>query len=285
MESIPSAIFWTTVRRRAALIVMLVAAGAAGGLGVSFLFEPRYRAEVILLPQTNQNQKGLLGSLTGQFGGLAGLAGLDLESTSIKYEALEVLKSQSLMREFIADRNLMPVLFAHDWNARKSEWNVAGPDVPTLNDAWREFDTRIRAVREDRRTGSVTLGVTWSDPRVAADWANDLAARANARMRDRAIQDARRSLAYLEREVEAARVVEVKQALYKLIEGQYKSIVFANANEDFAFKVVDAALAPDEDDYIQPKRAVFAAVGGAVGLLAAALFVLLDLRRLALPTG
>lgn len=285
MNTIPTPMLWSSLRRRAGIGVILVAVGAALGFGLSFLFEPHYRAEVILLPQTSQNQQGLLGSLTGQFGGLAGLAGLDLESSASKHEALEVLKSQSLVREFIADRNLMSVLFADEWDSSRGEWKVDGPDVPTLNDAWREFDTRIRSVREDRRTGSVTLGVDWTDPEVAAEWANDLAARANARMRDRAIQDALRSLAYLEKEVESARVVEVKQALYKLIEGQYKTIVFAKSNEDFAFKVVDAALAPDKDDYVQPKRAVFAAVGGILGLFYAVLLVLVDLRRIALPPG
>ncbi len=285
MTAIPGPILWTAVRHRAALGVTLVAAGAVIGLGLSFLFQPQYRAEVILLPQTNQNQQGLLGSLTGQFGGLAGLAGLDIESSASKHEALEVLKSQSLVRDFIADRNLMPVLFADEWDSSGGAWKVDGPEIPTINDAWREFDTNIRGVREDRRTGSVTLGIVWHDPEVAAEWANDLAARANARMRDRAIKDALRSLAYLEKEVESARVVEVKQALYKLIEGQYKTIVFAKANEDFAFKVVDAALAPDEDDYVQPKRAVFAAVGGLLGSLCAAFIVLLDLRRIAPPAG
>lgn len=280
MKPIPSATLWTLVGRRAPLLLILAIIGTVAGFGLSFLFEPQYRAEIILVPQTNQKQQGLLGSLAGQFGGLAGLAGLEFESGASKYEALEVLKSQSLMREFIADRNIMPLLFADEWNAAKGEWKVSGADVPTLNDAWHEFDTRIRTVREDRRTGSVTLGITWSDPQVAAVWANDLAARANARMRSRAIEDARRSLTYLEKEVEAARVVEVKQALYKLIEGQYQSIVFANANEDFAFKVVDGALAPDTDDFTWPKRAVFAVVGGLLALLCSMLVVLLDIRQM-----
>ena len=97
----------------------------------------------------------------------------------------------------------------------------------------------------------------------------------------RAIQDARKSLAYLEKEVDAARVVEIKETLYKLIESQYKTMLFSNVNDDYAFKVVDPALVPDEDDYVQPKRAVFAAVGCLLGLIVASLVLLFDLRRLA----
>jgi capsule polysaccharide export protein KpsE/RkpR len=79
-------------------------------------------------------------------------------------EALAVLKSKGYARQFITDEQLMPALFTQ-----------AGPfdDRKDVRDAIRIFDDKVRSVEQDRRTGLVTVTMTWTDPARAASWAND----------------------------------------------------------------------------------------------------------------
>ena len=172
------------------------------------------------------------------------------------------------------------MLFPKDWDADRQRWKPADPDeVPSLADGVREFDRRVRAVDEDRRTGLVTLSIEWRDRKVAADWANDMVRRANARMQARSIDEARRTIEYLTREASSEDSVAVREGLYKIVESQYKSMALASVRQDFAFRVIDAAVPPDADDIAFPRRAVFAAVGGFVGLLIGGVLLLFEVRR------
>jgi len=268
------------LRRRAAATIVLPLAAAALGFSLSFLFAPKYRVEAVLLPQQADAPQGVLGSLAGQFGGLASLAGVDLGGGSNKVEGVAVLRSRSLAEEFIRSRNLLPVLFPEDWDANKQHWKPMDPeDVPTLGEGIRKLDRHVRAVLEDRRTGLVTLSITWRDAAVAADWANDLVRRANVRMQARAVQEARRTIEFLAQKAAAEGSVSVREALYKIVESQYKSMALASVREDFAFRVIDPAVAPDPDDFAEPRRAVFAAAGAFVGLVLAGFMLLVEARR------
>jgi uncharacterized protein involved in exopolysaccharide biosynthesis len=271
---------FAALRRRAALMVALPIMVAALALAASYLVEPRYRVKAVLIPQQSNQQQGLLGSLAAQVGGMAALAGVDLGGSMNKFEAIEVLRSRSLAEEFINSRKLLPLLFPKDWDADRQQWKATDRDeVPSLADGVREFDRRVRAVAEDRRTGLVTLSIEWRDRKVAADWANDLIRRANARMQAREIDEARRTIEYLTRKASSEESVAVREGLYKIVESQYKSMALASVRQDFAFRVIDAASPPDADDIAVPRRAVYAAVGGFVGLLISGLLLLFEVRR------
>ena len=94
---------FAALRRRAAVLVAVPTVVAALALAASYLVEPRYRVETVLIPQQEGQQQGLLGSLMGQFGGVAALAGVDLGGSMNKFEAIGVLRST------VADRG------AHQW--------------------------------------------------------------------------------------------------------------------------------------------------------------------------
>lgn len=264
---------WLTI-----LLLPVVAAGLA--YAGTFLMTPQYRVEVVLLPQDADAQAGLLGSLAGQFGGLASLAGVDLARGSDKNEAIETLQSRSLTEEFLADRKLLPVLFREHWDERAQRWRTELREgEPTLADGVRYFDRRVRSVSEDRRTGIVRLTITWRDAKAAADWANELVRRTNARMRKASADEAMRILQYVERRAAEEPAVGVRESLFKVVESQYKSLALATAREDFAFRVIDPATPPDPDDIASPRRALIAAAGAVVGLLGVVALLLWDVRR------
>jgi uncharacterized protein involved in exopolysaccharide biosynthesis len=117
--------------------------------------------------------------------------------------------------------------------------------------------------------------IDWRDPVEAARWANELVSRVNAEMRDRAIKKSEASLAFLERELQSTTLVETRQAINRLIEAQIKQRMLANVSHEYAFRVVDPAIAPDRDDVAKPKKLLALAAGPIAGLLFAIMTVLM----------
>lgn len=251
--------------------------GAAVMLGVSFLIRPIYRAEIVVIPASDSKDGGVLSSLQSEFGGLASLAGINLGASGgdMKTLALATLRSRSLIEEFIREKGLLAVLFSKKWDAEKNTWNVDNPSkVPTMDDAYKLFDEDIRIVSEDTLTGLITLSIEWSDRERAAAWATELIGRTNAKLRGRAVSEARKSIAYLEKELQATNVLELQQGIYALIQSQISRITMANVNEEYAFSVVDPAVVSDADRYVRPKRIVMAALGFLLGGLIVALLLI-----------
>ena len=51
------------------------------------------------------------------------------------------------------------------------------------------------------------------------------------------------------------------------IQAQMNKIIFTNVREEYAFTVIDPAVAFDVDDYVHPKRVLIVAGGRVVGVL------------------
>lgn len=242
-----------------ALAFALIAAAAA------WLMTPVYRAQVLFSVNSEEEQNNLT-RLLGNVGSFATLAGLGNSLTGNKREeSLAVLRSREFTEGFIRDNHLLPVIFENRWNAGERKWS--GDDVPSLWEANRVFDRRIRKIREDKTTGLVTLSIDWRDPAVASQWANDLVRRADSQLRQRDISEAERSLKYLEAEVEKTAVVGIQQAVFRLTEEQIKRIMLAKVRDEFAFRIIDPSAPPDEDDFVKPNRPALVLVGLLLGLL------------------
>jgi len=267
---------WRQWLLMAVCIVTVTAAAAAA----AFVMTPKYRAEAVVIPVKADDTRGLLSGAIGSLGGLASLAGLGGASGSNKDEYIAYLQSRSFAARFITDENLLPALFYKRWDAKASRWNVTDPeDVPTLADGVKFLDEHVRSVQEERRTGIVTLSVIWTSPELAARWANLMIERANRDLRQRAVAEAEASTAYLNSELAKTNVVELRAAIYRLIENQIKSAMMANTREQYAFKIIDAASPPDKKDMVRPKRAAMIGFGVLFGTIVGMAIVAVRLRR------
>ncbi|MDH5300487.1 MAG: Wzz/FepE/Etk N-terminal domain-containing protein [Gammaproteobacteria bacterium] len=255
--------YWRVLVEYKKLIVLLTVLATALALTVALLMTPVYRAEVMVMPADDKTGGGL-SALAGQFGGLASLAGIELGGGGGQTAAaMATLNSRAFTEMFINEHKLMPVLFAQQWDAQNKHWLVEA-DAPTAWDAFKVFDG-IRTISEDKKSGMITLSVEWTDPALAAAWANQLIERINAHQQAKAITEAKESIAYLRQELEQTGVVEMRQSIFNLIEAQTKQIMLANVREDYAFKVIDPAVVPEEK--IKPKRALIVVLGFMVGLM------------------
>src|SRR6185295_6735052 len=144
------------------------------------------------------------------------------------------------------------------WDAVNRRWNVADWRIPTLREGYRLFDNHIRDIDLDRRSGIVTLAITWKDRALAAKWARDLIDLANRQLRDRAIREAQQNMRYLTREMRSGEGPDANNALNAALasayERQLQNYMFAKGQSEFAFRVIDPPTIPDDRERVSPQR-------------------------------
>ena len=252
------------------LIVASTAVFALAGIVYALVTTPVYRAEVVLASSQDERGSGINTSL----GGLASLAGINLGNQGDSKHALATLRSRAFVESFILDNNLLPVLFASRWDEEKSAWIGDDPlEHPDIRDAVRFFTTSVRTVNVNPETGLITLAIHWIDAELAAKWVEQLVARINDQLRNRDLDDAKRQLDYLQGQLQNASLVELRQAISRLIEGQMQTIMLAQAKSEYAFTVIDPPRVPDRP--ARPRKVLIVAImtfcGGLVGILLAVL--------------
>lgn len=262
--------------RRLLLIITTLSAGVIAAV-ISLFLQPTYRAVVLLAPPEKTSESGGLAALAGQFSGLADLAGVNLQGGVDVDQSIALLTSRQFTDQFMANSHVLQTMYPKLWDSSTNQWkksadshvspfawiagklstpgpasvsaSTSGGPSPWL--AFKKFDA-LRKIVKDRKTALITLTVDWGDPVVAARWANELVSQLNQHARDRAIEEANRSLEYLNNELSNTRLVEVQQTIYKLIEREMRTKVSANVHEEYAFRVLDPAIPPEQRE--SPKR-------------------------------
>ncbi len=264
------------VRREFRLAAVITLSAALIAVAIAFVIPEKYEGVVAVVDAEQARSGGVSTTMLGQYAGLAGLAGFDLSGlTQGTSSARAVLNSRMLVEEFISRNNLLPVLFAEDWDASSGRWTTDPDKTPTRWLGAKEFLEDVLSIEEDATTGVITLTVEWDDPRVAASWANGLVALANQIVRSRDLRDAEKSVEYLKTEILRTNIVGLQQVLYSLVETEMQTIMLAKVRSDYAFSVVDPAVVPDLRSF--PHRTLLVAIGTVIGGFIALLVVLVRL--------
>lgn len=224
---------------------VLVVTGVFVVLGSVYAFaaKERFRAEVLLRPADTKSAPGISGALGG-LGGLASLAGINI-GVGNTAEPIAVLSSREFTAAFLEDQNLLPVLFPSRWDSANKTWKPSRfSGLPDIRDGVRYFDKNIRTVREDKKTGFVTMSIEWTDPNVAANWANLLVDRVNERMRNRALAESELNVTYLKQELASSNIVSLQQSIGHVLETELQKLMLAKATKEYSFKIIDHAEPP-----------------------------------------
>ena len=233
------------------------------GLAVAYaLYAPEvFKAEALLAPAQEEQAGG--SNALSQFGGIAAMAGISIPSGSNVEQVVATLNSRKFLRAYIQQNKLLPVLFEEIWDADSQAWLVTSvDDEPTEQKAIESFKACL-SVDEDKKSGLITLSISWKDPGVAAQWANDLVKQLNELLREQAISDSQQRVGYLEQELAKTTLQDMRAVLYNLLESEKQKAMLANVNEDFALEVIDPAVAPETPE--KPKRKLIVALGGVCG--------------------
>lgn len=250
-----------------------------------------YKSEALLAPAEQEGSGGLAG-LAGQFGGLASLAGVNLGggSSNKAQLAIEVLKSRQFTSDFIQKHNILPDLMAaktwdmqtntvvYDsemYDAQNNKWirEVEAPfkPEPSMQEAFKVF-SKIISASTDKESGMVTVSVEHVSPSVAQQWVSWLIEDINKSMKERDVLEAVKSTDFLTQQLEQTKIADIRAVLYKLVEEQTKTIMFAKVRDEYVFKTIDAALVPEEK--FKPKRALIAILGTMLGGMLSVMLVL-----------
>jgi len=258
----------TLARDRKLIAIVTIVFTLIAGIG-SIFWQKEYKSTVQFSIVTNDQKGG--GGLMSQFGALASMAGVDIAGGSEKFEAIAIVQSRTLTEMYIQQNNLLPILYPKAWDAKAGRWISSDPKaIPSL---WKA-DIKFRGIRnvvQDPKTELVTLSITWPDPVLAAKWANGLVALTNSQMRERAIHDSERHIAYLQGEASKASLVPVQQALSQLMESEYKQMMLAGGNEEYALKVIDPGAVSENPSSLRKGFLILCGMLG--GLFVACFFV------------
>lgn len=243
---------WRVAWERKLFIILFTTVCVAIAVVLALTAKQVFRAEAVAVQASDSGMSGAAG-LANQLGGLANLVGVNLGASGDdeSRESLALLRSRLLAEAFVKRYELVSAMFADSTKP------------PTLWKAVQRFRQGVLVVREDKRTGTIAVIVDWEDPQVAARWANDFIALANELRRTQVVEEAKRNIDYLEQQIARTDIVEMRRVMYNLIEVETKKLMLANARADYAFAVVDPAVAPEVR--IAPKRTVMVLVGAFIG--------------------
>lgn len=253
-----------------------------------------YKSEALLAPASEEQGAGGLAGLASQFGGLASMAGINLGGSggSDKTQlAIEVLKSRQFIGDFIEKHQILPELMAVDKWHMDSNTISFDPDIydeksktwvrdvelpfqpkPSLLEAQKEF-LKIFVVNKDNESGMVQISIEHQSPFLAKQWVDWLVTDINNVMKERDVAEAIRSTEFLNKQIETTKIADIRTILYKLVEEQAKTIMFAEVRDEYVFKTIDPAVVPEE--FYKPKRAIIVAIGIALGLIFSVMVVLI----------
>ena len=275
------------------IIIAITAVFAIGSVIFAILQPNIYKSEALLAP-ASEEQAGGLSALAGQFGGLASMAGINLgggagvDNTQM---AIEVMNSRQFTSQFIEKHNILPNLMAVDkWNLNDNSI-VYDPDIynkdnakwvrevkapfepkPSMQEAYKEFK-EVVSINLVKDTGMVTISVEHLSPVIAQKWVTWLIEDINQVMKERDVAEANRSREFLNKQIAQTNVADIRSVLYKLIEEQAKTIMFAEVRDEYVFKTVDPALIPEEKS--KPMRGLICVLGTLAGGILGVMFVLM----------
>ena len=266
------------------LVITLTAVCALVGAGLQIVLPKRYEAIIVISPASQTTggagQGGGMSSMLSEFGGLASLAGLSVGGDSRKAESLTVLQSGALTEDYIQKNNLLPVLFYKQWDAQARRWKPTTKEkMPTLWKANEFFRKSVRKIVTDTKTGIVNMTITWTDPELAAEWANGRVKLTNDYLRNKAIQQSDRNIDYLTQQAAKTDVVGVRQAIYAILQTEINKEMLARGNDEYAFKVLDPAQAPERPSSFGAIALIAAGMVGGMMLSVIIVFSRLAWRR------
>ncbi len=251
-----------------------------------------YRSDVLLAPTQSSSQGGL-SRMAAQFGGLAALAGVDLggQNSDQTQLAVQVMKSRKFISEFIKKHQLLAPLVAgkgwnsstnaliydntiyddvnHRWLGSKGEPSNAAK--PTEQQAYGIF-SGIFTIDQDKGSGLYTVSVSFYSPYIAKEWVTLLIEDINNVMRERSITETSKNLAYLNKQLDKTSIADMQNTFYSLIEDQTKSLMLAEVQDEFIFKIIDPAVVPESK--FKPKRSFIVILGTLLGGILGILVVL-----------
>ncbi len=227
------------------LVLAPLVAGSLSLLVTTYGMERTFTSKATVMPPESSSG-GAAAALAGQFGGLAGLAGVSLPGGA-GAKPMAYLQSETLQNTLIDRFDLV--------KRYKSELKA---------DARKSLEGLVK-ISEDKKTGLISIKVTDKDPAFAAQLANAHVEELQKILNQKALEDARIRRKFLEQQIEEASKKPYQSPLVRdtVLQGlirQFETTRIEEAGADTSARIqqVDVAQAPERKS--GPKRALIAVI-------------------------
>lgn len=280
-------VLWAAKKRIVAITAVFAIVSVIYALNVA----DEYKANAVVAPADSGG--GSLGSMAGQLGGLASLAGINIGAgaSSTALEAMEIMQSWGFIENFILIHDLqVPVIAAVGWNksnnnlklddelynAQSESWLIEDKDSgevrpPTSWELYEAFRERL-SISQDTTSGLVTIAIEYYSPQLAKQWVDQFVNSINEYMRTRKLTQVNRNIEYLTAQIDKTAITEMREVFYQLVEEQTKSKMLAEASPEYAFITVSKAMVPEKES--KPNRALICILGTLLGGMLSVVLVL-----------
>jgi len=217
-------------------------------------FLPNYYSSNLVVTAVKSDSE----SLSSQAGGLAALAGFNMDSSSEKEKkvAFSIIKSKKFISSFIDKNMLAEVLFAgiaYDDSTNKIIYDTEklkyySDNSHSLAVKKLLIDKFVEAlyIEEDSRTSTISISFFTVSPILARDVPQKIVDEINDIMRTDALEETERSIIFLESELETNPNVSVKLSLGTILEKQLEKKILNEVRTDYFFKTIDPTVLPYE---------------------------------------
>lgn len=247
------------------IIVLITSVFAISSVFYALSVPNQYKATALLAPAQYESS-GLSGAL-GQFGGLASLAGVNLDTGGggEAEMAKAIMVSWNFIEGFIQNNNLSPELVAIEgWNQQTNELLINDQVYDFKNERWladkpsswslfKSFSGRL-SISEPGNSGFLSVSVEHFSPHVAKRWLDLYVAEINQHMQEMQIIKVNNNINNLQQQIERTSNPKMQEVFYNIIAEQTKNKMLAEASPDYAFVAVSASMLPEERS--QPNRAL-----------------------------
>lgn len=274
-------------------IVLITTLFAIASVFYALSLPNEYRATAILAP-ASQGSGGSLNNMSSQIGALAAkYAGVSIGAaeTSDTVLAIEIMKTWGFQEAFIKNHDLaVPIFATKGWNStedklifdeklydvEREKWlfksksdNTLGPSSWELHE---EFSENL-SISEDSDSGLYRVSYVHNSPELAQKISLWLVEDINALMKEKALLDASKNIAFLEEQISRTPLSGMQEVFYALVEEQTKTKMLANVSDEYVFKYVSKPRIPEVKS--GPKRAVICIAGVLLGGFLSLVFLVL----------
>lgn len=247
-------------------IIAVVLITAVVAVSYALYLPNEYTSEAILAPKNNGGAGGVLGQLASQYSGLAGLAGVNVRGAGGQNQevlAYQMLKTRDFYRDYLYKATVADLMAATGWDhlnqqviydkkiydPATAKW-LRSPDStraakPSVQEAHEKFINGALETIEDPVNGFVTVRVTHVSPVVAQRWVTLIIEGINDAIRTKDVVEAQRSIAFLNEQRLKTNLIALTEVFTGLIEEQTKTVMLANASEEYVFQIIEHPVAPE----------------------------------------
>jgi len=242
-------------------IILMTLIGTTLGFVSSINSSNIYTSKAVVVASSQSESS----NAKSQLSGFASLAGVSLASgeTNKTDNAIEIMKSLKFFENYIYKNNFFyPLMAAEDWDKEtdtliiddkifnqntnkwvsKSENNIDGR--PSSQEAHLVFLNNL-TISKRKGTSIIEISIKHFSPNTAKTFLDQLIKDINEMIREGDIQDSRRQLKFLEEEIAKTQLSEIKYQLSSLVQSQVQTIMLANKNPEYVFKVLSGPISPE----------------------------------------